>query len=143
MNEHDIAEPASRRVRGDRGTLMPMAVVLITFLLVAFVALVSASQAWGERRDAQAVAAAAARAAAQPGPNEIVAGRVQLDPGAASARAQMVLGASGHSGSVSIAGLTVTVTATGTVNYAFGAPGFPSTMTATATADANNSVTGG
>lgn len=131
------------RCRGDRGSMMPMAIVLISFLLVAFMSLMSASQAWGERRDAQAVAAAAARAAAQPGPDEIVGGRVELDPGAASARAQTVLGASGHSGSVSFSGDTVTVTATGSVDYAFAAPGFPSTMTASASADATNSVFGG
>lgn len=132
-----------RRGRGDDGSVMPMAVVMITFLLIAMFSLVSASQAWGERRDAQAVASAAARAAAQPGPDEIVGGRVLLDPGAASARAQMVLSASGHSGSVSVTGTTVTVTATGAVSYAFAAPGFPTAMTATATADANNNVFGG
>lgn len=134
---------ATARCRGDRGSLMPMAVVMITFMIIAMISLVSASQAWGERRDSQAVAAAAARAAAQPGPDEIVGGRVQLDPGAASARAQTVLSASGHSGSIAVAGTTITVTATGSVNYAFAAPGFPATMTAKASADANNSVFGG
>lgn len=133
----------ARRFQGDDGSVMPMAVILITFLIVAMFSLVSASQAWGERRDAQAVAAAAARAAAQPGSAEIVGGRVQLDPDAATARAQTVLVDSGHSGSVSVAGTRVTVTATGTVDYAFAAPGFPSTMTATASADANNSIGGG
>lgn len=136
-------EARQHRGRGDDGSVMPMAVVMITFLLIAMVSLVSASQAWGERRDAQAVASAAARAGAQPGPDEIVGGRVQLDPDAASARAQTVLGASGHSGSVSVTGTTVTVTATGTVSYAFAAPGFPTTMTATANAAANNDVFGG
>ena len=133
----------TRRGRGDDGSVMPMAVVIITFLLISMFALVSASQAWGERRDAQAVASAAARAAAQPGPEEVVGGRVQLDPGAAVTRAQTVLDASGHAGSVSIAGTVVIVTVTGTVHYAFSAPGFPSTMTATANADANNNVFGG
>ena len=138
-----IGDEQDRRCWDDRGSMMPMAVVFITFLLIAFASLMSASQAWGERRDSQAVAAAAARAAAQPGPSEIVGGRVELDPAAAAARAQSVLSASGHSGSVSILGLSVTVTATGTVDYAFTAPGMPSTMTATATADAANQIFGG
>ena len=134
---------APRRGRGDAGSVMPMAVILITFLIVAMFSLVSASQAWGERRDAQATAAAAARAAAQPGPDEIVNGRIQLDPGAASARAQMVFAASGLSGSVSVNGTRVAATATGSVDYAFAAPGFPSTMTATAFANADNRAFGG
>lgn len=133
----------TQRGRGDDGSVMPMAVVMITFLIVAMFSLVSASQAWGERRDAQAVAAAAARAGAQPGPAEIVDGRIQLDPGAVIARAQTVLSASGVSGSVSVSGSRVTVTATAVVEYAFSAPGFPSTMTATANADAANGVGGG
>lgn len=132
-----------QRGRGDDGSVMPMAVIMVTFCILAMFSLVSASQAWGERRDAQAVAAAAARAGAQPGPAEIVDGRVQLDPTAAAARAQTVLASSGHSGSVAVSGTTVTVTATGTVDYAFSAPGFPSTMTATANADAANRVGGG
>ena len=123
--------------------MVPIALVLIGFLIVAFVSLVSASEAWAERRDAQAVAAAAARAGAQPGVDEVVNGAVVLDPGAAQARASTVLAAAGHSGSVTVAGGTVIVTATGSVDYTFGPPGFPSTMTATASADLDNSILGG
>jgi hypothetical protein len=138
------AERSSRRrCRGDNGSMMPMALVMVAFLIVSFAALVSASEAWGERRDAQATAAAAARAAAQPGAEEIVGGRVQLDAGAAAGRAQSILSSSGHTGSVSVSGNTVTVTATGTVEYSFGGPGFQSSMTATVSADAENSVFGG
>ena len=133
----------ARRGRGDDGSMMPMAVVMIAFLIVSFVSLVSASEAWAERRDAQAVASAAARSAAQPGPAEIVNGVVALDPAAAEARAMAVLSAAGHSGSVSVSGGSIRVTATGTVNYTFGPPGFPGSMTATATADVVNSVLGG
>jgi len=132
------------RGRGDRGSMMPMALVLISFLLIAFASLLSASQAWGERREAQATAAAAARAATQPSPNEIVGGVVALDPALASGRAQLVLSSAGIAGSVSVSGQSVTVTATAPVEYAFGAPpGFPSSMTATATADAANQILGG
>ena len=141
--EVDKAPVARRRGCGDGGSMMPMALVLIAFLIVAFVSLVSASEAWGERRDAQATAAAAARAAAQPGVDEIVGGQVQLDAGAAAGRAQSILSTTGHTGSVSVSANTVTVTATGMVDYSFGGPGFPSSMTATATADADNSVLGG
>lgn len=133
----------SRRGRGDEGSMMPMALVMISFLIIAFVSLVSASEAWAERRDAQAVASAAARAAVQPGPDEVVGGVLILDPAAAQARGQSILSASGHTGSVQVDGDSVTVVATGTVDYSFGTPGFPSSMTATVTADAANQVLGG
>ena len=143
MNDR-VSHPRGGRCRGDRGSMMPMALVLISFLLLAFASLLCASQAWGERREAQATAAAAARAATQPSPNEIVGGAVVLDPALASGRAQLVLSSAGISGSVSVAGQSVTVTATAPVVYAFGAPpGFPSSMTATATADATNQILGG
>lgn len=137
------AELGAHRGRGDDGSMMPMALVIIAFLIVSFVSLVSASEAWAERRDAQAVAASAARAAAQPGVDEIIGGVVTLDPDAAAARAASVLAAAGHTGGAVVSGATVTVTATGMVDYSFGPPGFPSSMTATVTADANNQVLGG
>lgn len=143
IDDDNTCGPDCSRGCGDRGSMMPMAIVIIAFLMIAFASLISASQAWGERRDAQAVAAAAARAAAQPGPDEILGGEVVLDQGAANARAQQVLGASGHTGSAAVSGTTVVVTATGDVSYAFPATGFPSTMTATASADAANQVLGG
>ena len=69
---NSLVEVGARRGRGDDGSMMPMALVIIAFLIVSFVSLVSASEAWAERRDTQAVAASAARAAAQPGVDEIV-----------------------------------------------------------------------
>lgn len=140
----DVENEQPRRCEGDGGSMMPMALVLIAFLIVAFVSLVSASEAWAERRDAQAVASAAARAAVQPGVDEIVGGVIVLDPNAAANRALAVLAANGHTGTAVVSGGdTVTVVATGTVEYSFGPPGFPSSMTATVTADANNSILGG
>jgi hypothetical protein len=44
---------------------------------------------------------------------------------------------------VAVDGTTVTVTVTGTVAYAFPAPGFPDSVTGTASAIARRGVTGG
>lgn len=143
-NDPTMHEPDHRRGRGDRGSMMPMAIIFVSFLLISTGALVSASQAWGERRQAQATAAAAARAASQPSVDEIVNGVIVLDPVLAEARAQIVLSDAGFTGPVNVSADSVTVTATGTVSYAFGAPpGFPPSMTATATADVANQVLGG
>lgn len=131
-----------RRCQGDRGDVMLMTTVLIIFLMLASWALLSASQAWGARRDAQAVAAAAARAGAQTDADAVRRGATTIDPSSASARATAVLSASGYGGSVSVRGLTVTVTASRGVRYAFPAPGFPGSMTATASAVAARGVRG-
>ena len=66
-----------------------------------------------------------------------------LDPGTAAQRAQAILAASGYSGTVNVDGASVTVTVTGSVDYAFPAPGFPGTVTGTASAIARRGVTGG
>ena len=121
---------------------MLMTTVLIGFLMVASWALISASEQWGARRDVQAVASAASRAAAQVSEAEIRGGSVAIDPNLASQRANAVLAASGYSGGVSVDGLTVTVTATGSVDYAFPAPGFPSSLTSSATSSAVRGVRG-
>lgn len=126
----------------DRGETMLMTTVLITFLLIGSWALISGSQQWGARRDVQAVATAAARAGAQVSPEEVRGGAVALDPSLVARRANAVLSASGYSGSVISNGLTVTVTATGQVDYAFPAPGFPGSLSATAQASAIRGVRG-
>lgn len=131
-----------RRCRGERGEVMLMTTVLIIFLMLAAWALVSAGQNWGARRNAQAAAAAAARAGAQPSPGEVIDGVVVLDAGAAAGRAQAVLGSLGAGGSVSVSGQTVTVTASQAVGYAFPAPGFPGSVTASASAVAQRGVQG-
>lgn len=130
------------RGRRDRGETMVMTTVLVTFLVLASWTLLSASQQWGARRDVQAVSAAAARAAVQVSELEVRGGTVTIDPNQATDRANAVLVASGYSGSVSVDDLTVTVTATGAVDYAFPAPGFPSSLTATSSAVAIRGIAG-
>jgi Flp pilus assembly protein TadG len=121
---------------------MPMATVLVVFLMLGGWALVSASQQWNTRREVHAVAAAAARAGAQSDPDTLRAGGI-LDPAAATGRAHAILAASGYSGAVNVDGLSVTVIVTGAVDYAFPAPGFPDTVTGNASATARRGVTGG
>ena len=129
-----------RQGRGERGSVMPMATILIVFLMVGGWALLSAAQQWNARRDAHAVAAAAARAGAQGDPLSLRADTV-MDPDTAVTRAQAILAASGHGGNVTIDGQTVTVTITATVDYAFPSPGFPAAVSGTATAVAVRGVT--
>lgn len=132
---------SERHVRAgrDRGSVMPMATILITFLMIGGWALLSASQQWNARRDAHAVAAAAARAGAQ-GDSDALRAAVVLDPAMSTARAQAIVSASGYSATVSIDGESVTVTVTVAVDYAFPSPGFPSGVTGSATAVASRGV---
>jgi hypothetical protein len=120
---------------------MPMATIFVVFLMVGAWALVSASQQWGARREAHAVAASAARAGAQGDSNVLRTGGV-LDPDLATQRAQQILTASGYNGAVRIDGATVTVTVTAGVDYAFPSPGFPDAVTGTSTAIAQRGVNG-
>ena len=131
------AQPLAR----DRGSVMPMTAVLIVFLMVGAWSVVSASQQWAARRDAQGVAAAAARAGAQGDLAALRTGRV-LDPTAATDRAQAIIDSAGYSGAVAIDAQTVTVTVTAGIDYAFPSPGFPGSVTATASAVAIGGVDG-
>lgn len=133
---------AERRVR-DRGDTMLMTTIFVTFLMMGAFALISASQAWGARRDVQATAQAAARAAVQVTPEEVRGGRVVIDHARAGARASEVAAASGYSASVSVSGVSVTATVSGPVSYSFSAPGFPGSMTASATATVQRGVESG
>ena len=128
-------------VERDRGSVMPMAVILVTFLMIGSWSLISASQQWAARRDVQGVAAAAARAGAQGDQNALRRGAV-LDPDAAVERAQAIITAAGYSGAVTIDGGTVTVSASAGIDYAFPAPGFPGTVQASASAVAVSGVNG-
>jgi Flp pilus assembly protein TadG len=121
---------------------MPMATILIAFLMVGAWALISASQQWNTRREVHAVAAAAARAAAQGDPTSLRAGKV-VDPGQATQRAQAILAASGYTGTVTVTGASVTVTVSGAVRYAFPSPGFPHTVTGIASAVAQPGIIDG
>lgn len=131
----------SDRASRDRGSVMPMATILIAFLMIGCWALVSASQQWNSRREAHAVAASAARAGAQ-GDAESIRSGIVLDPEMAIARANAILAATGYSGSVDVDDLRVIVTVTVGVDYAFPAPGFPSSVSGSASADATAGVTG-
>jgi Flp pilus assembly protein TadG len=134
--------PAQLPVR-DRGDTMLMTTILVGFLMIGAFALISAGEAWGTRRDVQAAAQAAARAAVQVDSSEVRGGSVTIDSGLASARAAEVASASGYSVSVSVSGMTATATVTGSVSYAFGGAGFPGSMTATATASVERGVYSG
>ena len=120
---------------------MPMATILIAFLMVGAWALVSASQQWAARRDAYATAAAAARAGAQGDPTILRGGGV-LDVDGAAGRADQVLAAAGYEGVVTVDGLGVTVVVTASIDYAFPSPGFPRFVNGTATATARRGVDG-
>lgn len=126
----------------DRGDVMAMTTIIVVFLMLSAWALISASQQWGARRDVQATSAAAARAAAQVGPDEIRSGVVSIDPVAAEVRASAIFAASGHTGSVAVEGVTVTVTATASVSYAFPSPGFPTSVSSSSSALASRGVRG-
>ncbi len=125
----------------DRGSVMPMTVILIAFLMVGAWSLVSASQQWSARREAHAAAAAAARAGAQGDPNQLRAGLV-IDPDTATGRAQAILAATGYTGIVTVDGLTVTVTVDVPVDYAFPSAGFPSSVSGSASAVVQRGVNG-
>ena len=139
----DEPERLDQRALRDRGDTMLMTTVLVAFLMIGAFALVSAGQAWGARRDVQATAQAAARAAVQVSPSEVRGGSVSIDPGLASARAAEVASASGYTVSISVTGTSATATVSGSVSYAFGGPGFPDSMTATATAQVQRGVFSG
>lgn len=124
----------------DRGDTMLMTTILVTGLLIGTFALVSAGQAWGARRDVQAAAQASARAAVQVSAFEVRGGEVAIDPWLASQRAAEVAAASGYTSSVEITDTSVTVSVTGPVSYNFAAPGFPDSITATATATIQRGV---
>lgn len=125
----------------DRGSVMPMTVILIAFLMLGTWSLISAAQQWSARREAHAAAAAAARAGAQGDPNQFRAGLV-IDPDAATARAQAILAATGYTGTVTIDGLSVTVTVDVPVDYAFPSASFPSSVSGSATAVVQRGVNG-
>ena len=124
----------------DRGSVMPMTTAFVVIVMVGVFALICASQAWGQRRNTQGVADAAARAAAQLDTIDARRG-IAIDPTAAQQRASAVAAGTGVSVSVSsVSGLEVTVSATGSVDYAFPVPGFPQSMTATGVATAQPGV---
>lgn len=143
MTHRAASEDRRRVTTRDRGDTMLMTTILVTFLMLGAFALIAASQSWGARRDVQAAAQAAARAAVQVSPDEVRGGRVEIDPYLAAQRAESVASASGYASAVSVSGLSVTVTVTGDVTYSFEAPGFPPSLTATATATVQRGIFAG
>lgn len=134
------------RVCGDRrdhGEVMQMTVVFIAGVMVAVWTMISAGEALNARRQATRVAAAAARAGAQPsGVAEIPDGVVELDPSLARSRVGDVVGSSG-AWSAQVDPGEVTVTVTVSAQYTFPSL-FPSTASATESATAYDGVeTGG
>jgi hypothetical protein len=138
-----MSAPSRSLRRSDAGQMMPVATILVVFLVIGFWALVSAGQAWTARREAYAVAAVAASAGAQGSLGQLRAGTgAELDPAVATRRALAVLAESGYVGSVHVDGQRVTVTITATVRYVLPSPGMPAIVTGAATARAQRGVTG-
>lgn len=126
----------------DRGEVMQMTAVFIAAMMLAIWTMVSAGEALSARRQATQLAAAAARAGAQPsGISEISGGAVKLDSGRARSRASQVVGGAG-SWSAQVGPDEVTVTVTIKAHYSFPSP-FPATATATETASAYDGVVNG
>lgn len=125
----------------DRGDTMLMTVVLMPFLVMACWALIAGVEAWGHRRDVHGAASAGARAAVQVDADEVLSGRI--DQAAAQRRVDQVLAGHGVTGSVTVGDWSATVSVSATVSYGFPAPGFPTSMSATSSATAVRSVTGG
>lgn len=103
------------RVRGDRGNVSLLVVILVPALLIAGGLVLDGGRQLQVRREANAAATAASRAATQLTEAEIYGRRI--DPGLAGARARGELGRRGMRGSVSTNGRTVTVTVTASIDY--------------------------
>lgn len=102
-----------RRVRGERGSVSLLVVIMVPALLAAGGLVLDGGRQLEARRDAQGVASGAARAGAQMTEQEVYARA--LDPSLAGARADAHLAAAGHAGRVVVAPDRVTVTVDQTV----------------------------
>lgn len=100
-----------RRLRGERGSVSLLVVIMLPALLVAAGLVLDGGRQLSARREAAAAASSAARAAVQL--TEAEAFTRSLDPALAVARGQARLQAAGHQGVVAVepGGVTVTVTA--------------------------------
>lgn len=102
----------------DRGSMSVYTAILAPSLFFCVMLFTNAVVRWDAWLEAHDVAAAAARAAAQPAPDDFSGDQLELGP-AAEARALNVVHASGHEGTVSISGDQVVVHVTVTVDYIF------------------------
>jgi Flp pilus assembly protein TadG len=129
---------AARRLRGERGSVSLLVVIMMPALLMAAGLVLDGGRQLQARRDATGAAAAAARAGVELSEPELYAGR--LDPGLAQGRASSELGVQGARGSVIVAGEVVTVTVSADVDYLI-LPG-SRTVSSTSSATAQRGVNG-
>jgi len=123
---------------------MLMSIVLLSALLVGITTLISAGDQWESRRKAASAAATMARAGAQGDVNLLRDGIGVIDPTGAQQRVGEVVAAlnsadptANYSGGIDrIETTSVVASATVSVDYTFPAPGFPSQVTGTASAEA-------
>ena len=106
---------ATRRLRGERGSVSLLVVIMVPALLMAGGLVLDGGRQLQARRDASGAAAAAARAAVELSEPELFTGH--LDPGLAQGRAVAELGVQGARGSAVVAGDVVTVTVSADVDY--------------------------
>ena len=106
---------SSRRLRGERGSVSLLVVIMVPALLMAAGMVLDGGRQLQARRDASGAAAAAARAGVELSEPELYAGH--LDAGLAQRRAAAELGLQGARGGVAVAGDIVTVTVSADVDY--------------------------
>ena len=106
--------PDPRRVRGERGSVSLLVVVMVPALLMAAGLVLDGGRQLQARREATAAASSAARAAAQMSDQEAYG--QGLDPVLAATRGEAQLQALGHVGTVDVRPDAVTVTVTETVD---------------------------
>ena len=106
---------SARRVRGSRGSVSLLVVIMVPALLTAAGLVLDGGRQLQARRDAGAAAAAAARAATQLSEQELYG--TGLDAGLATRRAGAELAAQDATGSIAVDGQTVVVTVTSHVDY--------------------------
>ena len=119
------------RCRGSAGNVSLFVVLLLPALMLAAGLVLDGGRQIQARRDAQGVAAAAARAAVQLSPEEAFGDG--LDADRAMGRAHAELGRLGRAGSVAVAGEAVTVRVEGSVDYLILPGGGRISQSATAT----------
>lgn len=127
---------ASRRLRGERGSVSLLVVIMVPALLMASGLVLDGGRQLQARRDASGAAAAAARAAVELSEPELFTGH--LDAGRAQHRAAAELGVQRARGSVAVAGDVVTVTVSAEVDYLI-LPG-SRTVSSTSSASAQRGV---
>ena len=97
----------------ERGAVAPLLLVLVTVILLMTGLAVDGARILAARREAIDTAQSAARAGAQAlDPNALRQGHATLDPQTAVTEAEAFLAASGHHGTVLVAGGRVQVTVT-------------------------------